>query len=115
MKHACVLLIAVALTGVLWSQTGTGTINGSLANADGTPNVNAKVSALYYGVRPVETVVYSDAGGSFSFPGIPVGKTVSVVVYDNAQHVVGKGSATIQSPGDTVTVSIQAVPVEKQG
>ena len=114
------LLVLASLMGAIpctiLAQAGTGTINGSLLNSDSTPNVNAKVSSLYYaGGTAVETVVYSDAAGNFSFSGMPVGTRVSVVAYDASKHVVGMGSAVIGSSGATVTVSIQTVPVVIQG
>jgi hypothetical protein len=96
------------------AQATTGTVAGSLMNDDGTPNANAKISVLYYSGGPIESVSRSDSNGNFSFSGIPIDTSASVVVYDSDDHVVAKGSAIIQSGGDTVTVELQSVPVTHQ-
>jgi hypothetical protein len=98
----------------LFGQGATGTIRGVLVK-DGKPNANARVSILYYAPKPVESVAFSDANGVFSVAGMPVGKTLSVVVYDGAQNVIGKGSGVIAFAGETITVYIEAVPVVRQG
>lgn len=109
----CAALLA-AVTVTAFGDNGTGTVKGSLVS-NGQPNVNAKISVVYYAPAPVETIIYSDANGNFSAGGIPVGMTVSVVVYDSSQHAIGRGSATINSAGQVVTVTIDPVPVVIQG
>ena len=109
------LMVQIAFVSMptVQAQTGTGTVVGFVTGDDG-PYAHAEVSILCYGDPHYEGVVFTNEAGHFSLSGVPVGRAVSVVVYNKQGQVIGTGSGTIRFTGETTLIEIERVPIVRQ-
>jgi len=109
LRKSILALVALALLAcAAWAQGGTGTVQGTV-KVNKAPLAGAKVILGSAADSQFRQVLATDAQGSFTATGVPLG-VVSVKVFDAAGKFVIKGEGIVERAGETITLVLDSEP-----
>ena len=100
-------VLGVMLASTAWAAAATGTVKGLVSTRDG-PVVGARVVISSGSDSRYTATATTDQEGKFSFSDTPLGD-VEVKVYDSTSNVIASCKGVLKSPGEVITLLLDAV------